>query len=187
MTDEPQKRTRLPAWLTWRRVETVLTVAVLVFAVHRLWPQIAAVAGVGGPVGTAPAVVFESPDGEPVALAELEGQVVLVNFWATWCGPCKLEMPGFQRLYEDKRDQGFTILGVSTDRGSWDDVRAFLLERGVDYPVVRTSATADRAFGGINAIPTSFLIDRQGIIRHRIFGFMPPPALRIAVNRLLAE
>ncbi len=187
MSDETENRPWVPTWLTWKRVEMVLTIGILAFAANRLWPQVAAVAGIGGPVGTAPAVVFHSPDGESVALADLEGQVVLVNFWATWCGPCKLEMPGFQKLYDDKRDQGFTILGVSTDRGSWDDVRAFLRERGIEYPVVRTSATADRAFGGISGIPTSFLIDRQGIIQHRIFGFMPPPALRIAVNRLLAE
>ena len=187
MNERVEDRRWIPAWLTWKRVETVLTVAILTFAAHRLWPQMAAMIGVGGRVGTAPAVVFESPDGQPVVLADLEGQVVLVNFWATWCGPCKLEMPGFQKLYDDKRDQGFTILGVSTDRGSWSEVRAFLLERDITYPVVQTSATADRAFGGVTAIPTSFLIDRQGIIRHRIFGFMPPPALRIAVNRLLDE
>ena len=187
MNDPVQKGRWVPAWLTWKRAEGVLTVAILAFAAHRLWPQVSAVVGVGGPVGTAPAVVFENPDGESVSLAGLEGQVVLVNFWATWCGPCKLEMPGFQKLYDDKRDQGFTILGVSTDRGSWEDVRTFLRERDIDYPVVRTSATADRAFGGATAIPTSFLIDRTGMIRHRIFGFMPPPALRIAVNRLLGE
>ncbi len=187
MSEEAESRRRAPEWLTWKRAELVLTVAILAFAGYRLWPQVSAVVGVGGPIGTAPEVVFQSPDGEPVVLADLEGQVVLVNFWATWCGPCKLEMPGFQKLYDDKRDQGFTILGVSTDRGSWGDVSTFLREREIDYPVVQTSAAADRAFGGIRAIPTSFLIDRQGVIRHRIFGYMPPPALRIAVNRLLAE
>ncbi|GMR13139.1 MAG: TlpA disulfide reductase family protein [Gemmatimonadota bacterium] len=173
--------------LSWKRIETVITVALLLFVAYRFWPQISTLVGVGGPVGQAPQFALETLDGHPVSLADYDGQVVLVNFWATWCRPCRLEMPGFQKLYRDKADQGFVVLGISTDRGDVAGVEAFLAERGIEYPVAMETREVNLAFGGISAIPTSFLIDRNGVIRHRIFGFMPPPALRVAVNRLLEE
>lgn len=170
-----------------KRIETVFTVALLVFVAYRLWPQFSTLVGVGAPVGRAPDVAFTTLDGERVALEDLRGQVVLVNFWATWCRPCRLEMPGFQKLYRDKMDQGFTVVGVATDRGGRSAIDAFLREHGIEYPVALETRDTNLAFGGVSAIPTSFLIDRDGVIRHRIFGFMPPPALRVAVNRLLEE
>ena len=174
-------------WLSWMRIETVITVALLLFVAHRLWPQFATLVGVGGPVGQAPHFALETLDGHAVSLSDFDGQVVLVNFWATWCRPCRLEMPGFQRLYRDKAEQGFVVLGIATDRGDRAGVEAFLAERGIEYPVAIQTREVNLAFGGVSAIPTSFLIDRNGVIRHRIFGFMPPPALRVAVNRLLEE
>ena len=165
----------------------MITVAVLIFVAYRLWPQVSTLVGVGGPVGEAPQFALETLDGAPVTLDDYDGQVVLVNFWATWCTPCRLEMPGFQKLYRDKSDQGFTVLGIATDRGDRAAVEAFLRERNIEYPVAIQTREVNLAFGGVSAIPTSFLIDRNGIIRHRIFGFMPPPALRVAVNRLLNE
>ena len=138
-------------------------------------------------MGQAPDFALETLDGHTVSLADLDGQVVLVNFWATWCRPCRLEMPGFQKLYRDKAEQGFTVLGIATDRGNPAVVEAFLAEWGIEYPVALQTREVNLAFGGVSAIPTSFLIDRHGVIRHRIFGFMPPPALRVAVNRLLEE
>lgn len=137
--------------------------------------------------GQAPQFALETLDGHRVSLADFDGQVVLINFWATWCTPCRLEMPGFQKLYRDKAEQGFVILGIATDRGDRAGVEAFLAERGIEYPVALQTREVNLAFGGVSAIPTSFLIDRNGVIRHRIFGFMPPPALRVAVNRLLDE
>ena len=176
-----------PRWLSWKRIETLVTVALLLFVAHRLWPQFSTLVGVGGPVGQAPQSALETLDGHRVSLADFDGQVVLINFWATWCTPCRLEMPGFQKLYRDKAEQGFVILGIATDRGDRAGVEAFLAERGIEYPVALQTREVNLAFGGVSAIPTSFLIDRNGVIRHRIFGFMPPPALRVAVNRLLDE
>ncbi len=176
-----------PRWLSWKRIETLVTVALLLFVAHRLWPQFSTLVGVGGPVGQAPQFALETLDGHRVSLADYDGQVVLVNFWATWCTPCRLEMPGFQKLYRDKREKGFVILGIATDRGDRAGVEAFLAERGIEYPVALQTREVNLAFGGVSAIPTSFLIDRSGVIRHRIFGFMPPPVLRVAVNRLLDE
>jgi peroxiredoxin len=179
--------TRIPKWLTSKRVETVLLVGLIVFTSWRFFPHFTATVGLGGPVGTAPDVSFTTLEGEQLQLRDLRGQVVLVNFWATWCLPCRLEMPGFEKLYKDRKDDGFVIVGVSTDRTGRDDVEAFLRKYGITYPVALETPELRAAFGGINGIPTSFLIDRSGVIRHRVFGFFAPPSVRLAVGRLLDE
>jgi peroxiredoxin len=189
-TDPKGARTlssKIPKWLTWKRVETTLLVTLVVFTSWRFFPQFTTTVGVGGPVGTAPEVGFTTLEGERIDLEALRGQVVLVNFWATWCMPCRLEMPGFEKLYRDRRDDGFVIVGVSTDRTGDAGVRAFLEKHDITYPVGLESPGLRNAFGGIGGIPTSFLIDRNGVIRHRVFGFLPPPSLRLAVGRLLDE
>jgi thiol-disulfide isomerase/thioredoxin len=168
-------------------LEIVIWAGLLAFVAVRLWPQVAAVAGLGQPGAMAPELVVESLDGESIALEELRGSVVLVNFWATWCPPCRVEMPGFQSVYEDYRDQGFVILGLTTDVGSDRPVREFLAEKGIEYPNAMVGEREKRAFGGVPLLPTSILIDRNGAIRHRVEGFFAPPALRVAVRRLVNE
>lgn len=176
-----------PRWLTWKRAESAITVALLIFAAYRVMPHLSAVTGIGGTVGAAPDFEVTTLEGETLSTENLRGQVVLVNFWASWCGPCRFEMPGFQKLYEDKRDQGFTIVGISQDRGNLAPMYEFLEKHAIDYPIARGTGQADLAFGGVTALPTSFLIDKNGVIRHKVFGFFAPPVLRVAVNRLLAE
>lgn len=166
---------------------TLLWVAVLGFVGYRIWPQLSAAVGVGEAGEAAPAFELTTFSGEPVSLDALRGQVVLVNFWATWCPPCRVEMPGFQRVYESRRERGFTIVGISTDRGSTRQVIDFLEERGITYPNAPATAQVVRDYGHVRVLPTSFLIDRQGRIRHIIRGFFAEPALAQAVDRLLAE
>ena len=170
-----------------KTLEIVVWVGLLGFVAVRLWPQVAAVVGTGRPGGEAPALAVETLDGQLLTLADLRGQVVLVNFWATWCPPCRVEMPGFQRIYDDYRDDGFIILGLSTDVSPGRNVPAFLEERGITYPVAIVGVREKQAFGGVPLLPTSILIDRNGIIRHRVEGFFAPPALRAAVRRLVNE
>jgi peroxiredoxin len=110
-----------------------------------------------------------------------------VNAWATWCPPCVIEMPGFQRVYDDYKDQGFLVLGVSKDQGDPTPVRAFLAKKGITYPV---AMARDVDLGGITdvqTLPTSYLIGRDGTIKHRVEGLYAGPALRMAVKRLLDE
>lgn len=175
----------------WRPIlkvlETAVWVLVLGFVGMRLWPQISAAVGAGRVGDPAPPLSVVTLEGEAVTLDDLRGQVVLVNFWATWCPPCRVEMPGFQRIYEDYADQGFVILGLSTDVGSDAPVRAFLDEREITYPVALVGTREKQAFGGVPLLPTSILVDRQGKIRHRVEGFFAPPALRAAVRRLVNE
>jgi protein-disulfide isomerase/peroxiredoxin len=135
----------------------------------------------------APDVSVQFLDGRVVSLASLEGQVVLVNFWATWCPPCRLEMPGFQRVYEARRDDGFTIVGLSTDQLSEEQIRWFLEQRGIEYPVGRASRYVADAFGGARTLPTSFLIDARGRIRREVTGVYDERELVTDVDGLLRE
>ena len=162
-------------------------ILLLGFLAYQIAPQVKAALGIGGGDSTAPSYVAQSLDGEPISLEGLRGQVVLVNFWATWCPPCRFEMPGFQRVYEDRKDQGFVILGISTDQAGERVVREFLAERGITYPVTMATGQVIRAFGGVSAYPTSFLIDREGRIRQEVKGIFAEPALRMAVDNLLEE
>ena len=96
-------------------------------------------------------------------------------------------MPGFQRVYADKRDRGFVVLGVSTDNAGEATVRSFLAERGITYPVAMATAQVVRDFGGVQALPTSILIGRDGTVRQEVRGVFAEPPLRSAVNHLLSE
>lgn len=178
---EPASRRR------WRLVERLLWVGALAFLGWRVWPQLAASVGVGTANAAAPDFQAQTLDGQPVSLASLRGKVVLLNFWATWCPPCRVEMPGFQSVYESRRDRGFVVLGVSTDLRGEQFVRDFLAERGITYPVALANGAMVRSYGGARTLPTSFLIDRQGRIRHEIVGVYAQPLLAAAVDRLLDE
>jgi thiol-disulfide isomerase/thioredoxin len=165
--------------------ERALWAFVLGLFVVRFGPQAGAAAGFGRELGSMPQFRIETLDGDLISSEDVEGKVVLVNFWATWCGPCRLEMPGFQGVYEDYKDEGFVILGLSTDRGDLSTVTEFLEARGVEYPVAMSTRELEIAFAGIRGLPMSFLIDRDGIIQNRVYGFFAPPALRLAVRGML--
>ena len=162
-------------------------ILLLGFLAYRIAPQVKAAFGAGGGDSVAPAFQLRTLEGEPVSLERYRGQVVLVNFWATWCPPCRIEMPGFQRVYEDRRDEGFVVLGLSTDQAGVGVVREFLAERDLTFPVAMATGRVVRDFGGVQALPSSFLIDREGRIRHEVKGIFAEPALRMAVGRLLEE
>lgn len=169
------------------RLEALFWLTIALFLGYRIWPQVAAAFGVASANDAAPDFQLTTLDGAPVSRHSLRGQVVLVNFWATWCPPCRVEMPGFQDVYDRKRTQGFTIVGVSTDAAGSEHVARYLREHEITYPVAMASGGITRAFGGARALPTSFLLDRQGRIRHTVTGIFAEIALEQAVNRLLAE
>lgn len=183
----PKLRNSLRRARLRRTVEVLLWAALLGFVGYRLWPQVAAAFAVGGPGQTAPPFVVTTLEGEQVSLESLRGQVVLVNFWATWCAPCRIELPSFERVYRAKKDRGFVIVGLSTDQAGNDVVGSYIARRGVTFPVAMASGEIVHSYGGARMIPTSILIDRSGRIRHRVTGIFAEPALRLAVNRLLTE
>ena len=135
------------------------------------------------------AVDFERPTltGGPFRLADTRGDVVLVNVWATWCLPCAVETPDLVALHGELRDQGVRFVGVSVDEGGFDDVRPFAEQYGIDYPLVLDDGTFLDPYGGSVALPTTLLLDRDGVVRYRLRGLTSQEQLRPLLQGLLAE
>ncbi len=182
-------RRRVARGLVWLRARwsTVLLWLVLAWAAPRLWPHVGALLGVRAGDRTRPEVAVTLLDGRSLSLAALRGQVVLVNVWATWCAPCRVEMPLLEQTWQRHRAAGFVLLGASVDRGDPAAVRAFLAERGISYPVAIVGAEVIQALGGVVGYPTSILIGRDGRVRHRVMGPIGPVTLEPAIRRALAE
>lgn len=156
------------------------------FVLVRLAPHFGAIVGVRSGEDLTPTFAVTSLDGQVVTSMDLRGKVVLVNFWATWCLPCRAEMPLLEGMWKRHAPDGFVLLGFSTDRTGESGVREFLTKRGISYPVAIVGRAEDIAFGGVRGIPTSFLLDRDGRVRHRVVGPLAPATLELAVRRLLA-
>jgi len=110
--------------------------------------------------------------GREISAADLRGKVVLIDFWATWCQPCKKEMPGYQKLLDRHGSRGFTVVGFKFDTMmDMEDPALFAKKIGVRYPLVVASDDLKQKFGGIEGLPTTMLYDREGILRKKIVGF----------------
>jgi len=122
--------------------------------------------------GKVPEFSWRDSTGSVVSFDAFRGKLTLVNFWATWCGPCKRELPALIELNKEYAGRGVTILGISSDRGAniIDDVRAFVRDNGINYQVVLSNDDLEEAFGNIRALPTSFLINEQGEIVKTFVG-----------------
>jgi len=111
-------------------------------------------------------------EGHPVSSSGLRGKVVLVDFWATWCQPCKKEMPGYQKLADRYASRGFVVIGFKFDTmPDMEDPVQFAKGIGVRYPLAVANDEIKHKFGGIEGLPTTMLYDRQGILRMKIIGF----------------
>ena len=132
---------------------------------------------------------FSLPDanGVPVALAGYRGRVVLLNFWATWCGPCKIEIPWFIEFNKSYRDRGFAVLGVSLDDDGWKSVKQYVTEKKMDYPVMVGNDQVSRSYGGIDSLPTTFIIDRDGGIAFVHMGLVSKDTYEKEIRSLLGE
>ena len=119
----------------------------------------------------APVVAMRDLDGREVSLASLRGKVVLVNFWATWCGPCRAEIPDLVALQEKYRDQ-LQVIGISQDEVPVDLVRRFAGDHRMNYPVVMSTPEIEKLFPGVNALPTSFIVDRESRIVQKHVGML---------------
>jgi cytochrome c biogenesis protein CcmG/thiol:disulfide interchange protein DsbE len=118
----------------------------------------------------APDFNLKDADGKAVKLSDYKGKVVLLNFWATWCGPCKIEMPWFVELQKEYGPQGLQIVGVAMDDASKDEITKFVKEMGVNYTILLGKESVGQEYGGVNVLPTTFFIDRDGKIVAREFG-----------------
>jgi len=137
----------------------------------------------------APAIVLPQLDGELVSLDAFKGQVVIVNFWASWCGPCRAEMPTLERLYQIEQTRGLTVLAVnSTFQDDQTNVAQMRRDLGLSFPILLDyEGTVGHRYG-VRMLPTTFIIDRQGVIRQVLFGGpLSEASLRNAVEPLLDE
>jgi cytochrome c biogenesis protein CcmG/thiol:disulfide interchange protein DsbE len=122
---------------------------------------------------SAPDFSLKDLDGSIVRLSNYRGKVVIVNFWATWCPPCREEIPDFVDLFTVYSGRGLVILGIGLDREGEKALKPFAEKNRIAYPLLVGNAEIARAWGGIDAIPATFIIDRQGIVRKQYVGFRP--------------
>jgi peroxiredoxin len=144
---------------------------------------------IGFQVGNlAPDFDLRSLDGRKVTLSGLRGKPVLVNFWATWCAPCRVEMPWLVQLDQQYRAQGVQIIGVSLDDAGADkDVAEFAKDKGVKYDVLLGNSSVADAYGGVRFTPQSFFIDRDGKITKTTTGLTSQKDLEDGIKALLAR
>ncbi|HKS97783.1 MAG TPA: TlpA disulfide reductase family protein [Terriglobia bacterium] len=171
-------------------VVAIALVVALYFA-NRYWiapvatrAKVAASASSDNPL--APDFALPELNGQTLRLSDYRGKVVLLDFWATWCGPCQMEIPGFVQLQNKYRDEGFTVIGVSLDDGT-EPVKEFYNEFKMNYPVAMNgSKKVDLLYGGIIGLPTAFLIGRDGRIYAKHAGAQPNSVFEDEVKSLLA-
>jgi cytochrome c biogenesis protein CcmG/thiol:disulfide interchange protein DsbE len=126
----------------------------------------------------APDFTLETSDGSDFTLLEHEGSVILLNIWATWCPPCKEEIPYFIEIQEEMREEGVLFVGVATDAEGWDVVRPFAEEFGINYPIVVDDGSVVQKYGPIQGIPMSFIINRQGKVEYAVPGMVTKEMLQ---------
>jgi thiol-disulfide isomerase/thioredoxin len=133
----------------------------------------------------APDFSLESLDGKTLRLSDLRGKAVLLNFWATWCGPCKIEMPWFVELQNQYASQGLQIVGVAMDDASKEDIGKFAKDLGVNYPILIGKESVGDQYGGVPALPESFLIGRDGKIVDKIIGLRGKAEIEDSIKKAL--
>jgi peroxiredoxin len=121
----------------------------------------------------------------PIVLSDYRGQVVLVNFWATWCPPCRLEIPALIKLQAELGPRGFTVIGLSMDEGGTKSVARFAEKMGINYPLAMADGNVVKEFGGVIGIPASFLIDRDGALVKSYPGFVTHEVLEKDIGSLM--
>ncbi|MFA7227837.1 MAG: TlpA disulfide reductase family protein [Melioribacteraceae bacterium] len=133
----------------------------------------------------APDFTLPTTDGKTIKLSDLRGKVVILDFWATWCPPCRKGIPDLIELKKKYGSKGFEIIGVSVDTDTKDEVVPFMKEKGINYPVVYGNMNVYQQYGGIRAIPTSFVVDKQGKIVASYEGLIPHSTYENHIKKLL--
>lgn len=151
-------------WATRAAFGSVFAIGLLVSACSSSEQSVHAAVKAEKDRKTAPDFTLKDSNGTQVKLSDYRGKVVLLNFWATWCGPCKIEIPWFMEFEQKFKDQGFAVLGVSMDEDGWEAVKPYLEQRKINYRVLMGDDSVGNLYGGIDSLPSTFVIDRDGKI-----------------------
>ncbi len=135
----------------------------------------------------APDFTVKDLKGREISLSNYSGKVVFLNFWATWCGPCKAEIPDFIEAYKQYKDKGMEIIGISVDRISPKSVLKFAEKYKINYPVVMSTNKIKKDYEPGPYVPTTIIIDKEGKIRHRHIGYMNKETLKDYFLKLTEE
>jgi len=133
----------------------------------------------------APNFTLKDSDGKTVSLSDYKGKVVLLNFWATWCGPCKVEIPWFVEFEQKYKDRGFAVLGVSMDEEGWDVVKPYLQKNRMNYRIMVGDDKIAEAYGGVESLPTTFVVDKDGRIVKQHVGLVSKSDYENEIRQLL--
>jgi peroxiredoxin len=145
----------------------------------------------------APAFTLKDTDGKKVSLADYKGKAVVVDFWATWCAPCKVEIPWLEKLHDQYASQGLVVLGISEDDLDLDDKAALLKQKreiaesaaklGINYPVLIDDAKVADPYGGVDALPTTFYVDRKGKVVAATIGLVDRDEIEANIKKALGS
>jgi len=130
---------------------------------------------------------FTLPDinGKPFHFASVKGKVVILDFWATWCPPCRAEIPHFNELSDQYKKQGLEVIGISLDQGGPQAVKNFTKTTRIDYPILMGNSDITNKYGGVRGIPTTFIIDRKGKIVEKFVGYRDKETFEVVIQKLL--
>ena len=128
--------------------------------------------------------ILQDMDGKKVNLADFKGKPVLIDFWATWCPPCRDAIPAIEKLHKTYSGKGLVVLGISLDQGGWDDVKSFIAEYGITYPVLKGTEEVAAQYK-VRTIPMLVIVDKEGKIYKRYLGFGDDQQLEKEIKSVL--
>ncbi len=134
----------------------------------------------------APSFNLTDATGKAVKLSDFKGKVVLLNFWATWCGPCKVEIPWFIEFQQTYKDRDFVVLGVSFDDDGWKSVKPYIEEKKINYRIMIGDDLTAQHYGGVESLPTTFVVDKAGRIASIHVGLISKSEYKNEIETLLA-
>ncbi|HYL11512.1 MAG TPA: TlpA disulfide reductase family protein [Terriglobales bacterium] len=135
----------------------------------------------------APDFALESLDSRTVHLSDFHGKAVLLNFWATWCTPCKVEMPWFEQMHKQYGPQGLQVVGIAMDDASKKDIAEFASNLGIDYPILVGKESVGEAYGGVQFLPVTVYVGRDGKIVEKVFGLKGRDEIEDNVRKALGR
>ena len=134
--------------------------------------------------GTFKDFTLKDIDGNEVSLSNFKGKVIILNFFATWCPPCRHEVPDFVEIYNEYKDDGLVIVGIAQDREGVSTVKPFAQKNNITYPVLVEDGSANKIYGPIRAIPTTLILDKEGNIVNKFIGFREKSVFESEIKKL---